>query len=46
MLALLALATTHSGRWAGLDGVLQFLRPGRRRAVPAARDMEARAPSP
>lgn len=29
MLALLALATTRSGRWAGLDGLLQFLRPAR-----------------
>lgn len=29
MLALLALATTSSGRWAGLDGLLQFLWPGR-----------------
>jgi len=27
MLALLALATTRSGRWAGLDGLLQFLNP-------------------
>jgi uncharacterized membrane protein YphA (DoxX/SURF4 family) len=27
MLALLALATTRSGRWAGLDGLLQFFRP-------------------
>jgi uncharacterized membrane protein YphA (DoxX/SURF4 family) len=27
MLALLALATTRSGRWLGLDGVLQFLNP-------------------
>jgi uncharacterized membrane protein YphA (DoxX/SURF4 family) len=27
MLALLMLATTRSGRWAGLDGLLQFLRP-------------------
>ena len=29
MLALLALATTRSGRWAGLDGFLQFLNPRR-----------------
>ncbi len=29
MLALLALATTRSGRWAGLDALLQFLRPRR-----------------
>jgi hypothetical protein len=27
MLALLALATTRSGRWAGLDALLQFLSP-------------------
>src|SRR5262249_4754514 len=27
MLALLALATTHSGRWLGLDGLLRFLNP-------------------
>jgi uncharacterized membrane protein YphA (DoxX/SURF4 family) len=27
MLALLTLATTRSGRWAGLDGLLQYLRP-------------------
>jgi uncharacterized membrane protein YphA (DoxX/SURF4 family) len=27
MLALLTLATTASGRWIGLDGLLQFLRP-------------------
>ena len=27
MLALLALATTRSGRWAGLDGLVQFLKP-------------------
>jgi len=29
MLALLVLATTRSGRWSGLDGVLQFLNPWR-----------------
>jgi uncharacterized membrane protein YphA (DoxX/SURF4 family) len=34
MLALLALATTRSGRWAGLDGLLQFLNPRHRREVP------------
>jgi uncharacterized membrane protein YphA (DoxX/SURF4 family) len=35
MLALLALATTRSGRWVGLDGLLQLLRPrGRRVALP------------
>jgi uncharacterized membrane protein YphA (DoxX/SURF4 family) len=30
MLALLTLATTASGRWAGLDGLVQFLSPWRR----------------
>lgn len=34
MLALLALATTRSGRWAGLDGLLQFLGPRRWRESP------------
>jgi uncharacterized membrane protein YphA (DoxX/SURF4 family) len=34
MLALLALATTRSGRWAGLDGLLQFLRLSRWRTAP------------
>lgn len=29
MLALLTLATTRSGRWLGIDGVLQFLNPRR-----------------
>jgi uncharacterized membrane protein YphA (DoxX/SURF4 family) len=40
MLALLALATTRSGRWLGLDGLVQFLNPWRwrsRRAVLASR---------
>jgi uncharacterized membrane protein YphA (DoxX/SURF4 family) len=32
MLALLVLATTASGRWAGLDGLLHFLNPWRRRS--------------
>src|SRR5262249_41147804 len=32
MLALLALATTASGRWLGLDGLVQFLYPWRWRA--------------
>ena len=36
MLALLALATTRSGRWSGLDGLLQFLLPGRWRKQPDA----------
>jgi uncharacterized membrane protein YphA (DoxX/SURF4 family) len=35
MLALLALATTYSGRWLGLDGLLQFFNPRRwRRPAP------------
>jgi len=34
MTALLALATLRTGRWAGLDGILQFLRPSRWRARP------------
>ena len=36
MLALLTLATTRSGRWFGLDGLLQFLRPGAWRTAPPA----------
>jgi uncharacterized membrane protein YphA (DoxX/SURF4 family) len=36
MLALLALATTHSGRWAGLDGILHYLNPWNWRARTAA----------
>jgi uncharacterized membrane protein YphA (DoxX/SURF4 family) len=32
MLALLALATTQSGRWAGLDGLIYLLMPWRRRS--------------
>jgi uncharacterized membrane protein YphA (DoxX/SURF4 family) len=35
LLALLALATTRSGRWVGLDGILQFFNPRRRRERPA-----------
>jgi len=31
MIALLTLATTRSGRWAGLDALVQFLNPWRRR---------------
>jgi uncharacterized membrane protein YphA (DoxX/SURF4 family) len=31
MLALLALATTYSGRWVGLDGLLHYFSPFRRR---------------
>lgn len=34
LLALLALATTRSGRWLGLDGLIQFLSPWRRRSEP------------
>jgi uncharacterized membrane protein YphA (DoxX/SURF4 family) len=34
MLALLALATTHSGRWAGLDGLIHFFSPFRLRKRP------------
>lgn len=40
MFALLALATTRSGRWAGLDGFLQFLRPARWRTAPAAGNLK------
>jgi len=32
MLALLALATTPSGRWLGLDGLIRFINPFRRRS--------------
>jgi uncharacterized membrane protein YphA (DoxX/SURF4 family) len=39
MLALLVLATTPSGRWLGLDGLLQFLNPWRWRAAPASADV-------
>ncbi|HXG09788.1 MAG TPA: hypothetical protein VNK04_08360 [Gemmataceae bacterium] len=34
MLALLMLATTSSGRWVGLDGLVQFLNPRRRQRQP------------
>jgi uncharacterized membrane protein YphA (DoxX/SURF4 family) len=34
-LALLTLATTRTGRWFGVDGLLQFLLPWRRRQRPA-----------
>ncbi len=37
MLALLALAATRSGRWAGLDGFIYFLNPFRRQSSEAAR---------
>jgi uncharacterized membrane protein YphA (DoxX/SURF4 family) len=36
MFALLALATMRSGRWAGLDGLVQFVCPSRWRATPAS----------
>lgn len=36
MLALLVLSTTYSGRWLGLDGLLQFLVPSRWRSAAAA----------
>jgi uncharacterized membrane protein YphA (DoxX/SURF4 family) len=42
MLALLTLATTRSGRWAGLDGLIHLLIPGRRRNATDA-DGEANA---
>jgi uncharacterized membrane protein YphA (DoxX/SURF4 family) len=37
MLALLTLATTQSGRWAGLDGLIHALSPWRRAEKPAPR---------
>jgi hypothetical protein len=40
MLALLTLATTRSGRWAGLDGLLQFLRPRRWQNTPSSSTLE------
>jgi uncharacterized membrane protein YphA (DoxX/SURF4 family) len=40
MLALLTLATTRSGRWAGLDGLLQFLRPRRWQDAPPSSTLE------
>jgi uncharacterized membrane protein YphA (DoxX/SURF4 family) len=36
MIALLALATTSSGKWLGLDGLLQFVNPFRKRQPVAA----------
>jgi uncharacterized membrane protein YphA (DoxX/SURF4 family) len=46
MLALLTLATTRSGRWAGLDGLVQFLRPSRwrRNAEPVMLESAYREP--
>jgi hypothetical protein len=37
MLALLVLATTCSGRWLGLDGLVSYLNPLRGTRRPAAR---------
>jgi uncharacterized membrane protein YphA (DoxX/SURF4 family) len=42
MLALICLATTHSGRWVGLDGLLQFLNPRRWRARSQAGVLQSR----
>jgi uncharacterized membrane protein YphA (DoxX/SURF4 family) len=39
MLALLVLATTPSGRWCGLDGLVQFFNPWRWRKPPGAGTM-------
>src|SRR5262249_44340103 len=45
MLALLMLATTYSGRWLGLDGLIQFLSPGRwRQPRPEARGPHSHIP--
>jgi uncharacterized membrane protein YphA (DoxX/SURF4 family) len=49
MLALLCVATTRSGCWAGLDGLLQFLNPWRRQnraTATAARSAGSSAHSP
>ncbi len=43
MLALLALATTRSGRWLGLDGLLRYFRPRRKKSSPPA--TAAKAPA-
>lgn len=40
LLALLALATTRSGRWAGLDGLFQLLTPWGRRSLVRERERE------
>jgi uncharacterized membrane protein YphA (DoxX/SURF4 family) len=45
MLALLALATTRSGRWAGLDALMQFLRPRRSPSTVTTNDVPRRAGS-
>ena len=44
MLALLALATTRSGRWAGLDGLLQLFRPRAWQVPPPERGPAAEPP--
>jgi uncharacterized membrane protein YphA (DoxX/SURF4 family) len=53
VLALLALATTNSGKWVGLDGLVQFLNPfGRRKTPPpppppeVRKDLGAETPRP
>jgi uncharacterized membrane protein YphA (DoxX/SURF4 family) len=52
MLALLALATTSSGKWVGLDGLVQLLNPFRRRTEPRQpapdppKDLGAATPRP
>jgi uncharacterized membrane protein YphA (DoxX/SURF4 family) len=45
MLALLCLATTRSGCWAGLDGLLQFLNPWRRRNHSSGTTAQSNGPS-
>ncbi len=40
MLALLTLATTRSGRWAGLDGLFQFCCPRRWKKTPPSSNLE------
>jgi hypothetical protein len=45
MLALLCLATTQSGCWVGLDGLLQFLNPWRRRNYPTRTATQSAGPS-
>jgi len=51
VLALLALATTASGKWVGLDGLVQFLNPFRRGTPPpppavVRKDLGANTPRP
>jgi len=46
MLALFALATTRSGRWFGVDGLIQFLNPFRWRRRAAAEAPVERTPTP